>query len=956
MRRPRSSFVALLPLLLVALAALPPLAAQDTARDTAAVAGVVRAQSGRPLAGAVVAFEPGALTTRTEPSGAFTLRVPSGTEGMVTVRLVGFSSATVPVPALTVGARRELPVTLAPLAQLGVVEVVAQRERPLLNAEDAATGGAIERAELQALPTDARDPIALAYFIPGVAQATGFFGDAPKLTINGSNSLYTQYSLDGLENNEGFLGGPRVEFPLAALARLDVFANTYSSEFGRSSNGVVNQISRAGDDTWTGEAFVYSRPGIPVDARAPVAPADPAAARDFRQAQDGFRRLQVGAAGGGPLARDRTFVFGALEYTNENEDRVNSTANTTFLGRELRQTYKAFGRIDHGWSPTQSTTLRVAMSNVNREGQGSGIVAPEADVTTVRMGSISNVTHRSALRGGLASNELSAQVATYRWNFPPTESSLSTPQVTIVDRDSVTPLGVVGSSNFVFDETELQLQLKNVFETTVAGAHTLRVGGDVARSAFTLASSFTNPAGAYVVRNTGNIPSRNGRYSIDDVPPDVEVLSYSIDAAQKQVDLSQLLVGAFVEDRWRLSPSLTLQIGLRWDYDDLTSRGQSTPDLNNFQPRASFNWLPTPRSVVRGGVGLYAGKFPYAIYSDAVQFGPEGNVVASFTGDRAPAFLQGPRTAEVDRSQLPPAEIRELFALGLEQPMSRQASLGYQRELTPNLALSVDGVYVDTRNLPRSWDLNASTYRITPADSLHRAPDANGVLFGDQFRPDSAVAGSYRRRTTSESGGRAEYAGLYTAVRYRVSRTILTDANWVWSRSRNDTEDINFTATQGNDFGAEWADAVNDRRHKVTVRTVYTGVSRLTLGGTADFQTGAPINRVAFNRDLDGSGPSYGVGFVGNADRFYGVPRNGERLPSAFFLNTSVAYHVPTLRGDVELRADVFNVLNSRIESGFTNGIPGGGSRTQFGRPGDPIVYTSAASPRQFQFSARYFF
>jgi hypothetical protein len=920
------------------------------AQAPATVSGVVRAQSGRPLAGAVVAIDAGAATAQTAADGGFTLGVPAGAGATLTVRLAGYSDATVRLPALADGARREVAVVLSPLAQLDVVTVVAPPPRPLINTEDAATGGSIERVELQALPTDARDPIVLAYTIPGVAQATGFFGDAPKLSINGANSLYTQYSVDGLENNEGFLGGPRVEFPLAALQRLDVFANTYSSEFGRSSNGVVNLVSRAGTNAWTGEAFVYNRPGQPIDARSP----NPLTAEQQRAAE-GFRRTQLGLGGGGPLVRDRTFVFGAFEYSNENEDRITSTPRATFTGRELRETYKAFGRLDHGWSDRQSTTLRVALSVADRAGQGSGIVAPEADVTLQRHGSITSITHRVASASRRVGNETSVQLGTYKWDYPPTRSSFDVPQVTIVAPNG-DALGVVGSSNFVFDETELQGQLKNVLEARLGERHTLRVGGDVARSAFTLRGSNTNPAGSYTVVDRGNIPvGPDGRYRFADVPAGVEVASYSIDAAQAAVDLTQTLWGAFVEDRWRLTPALTVQAGLRWDYDDLTSRGNSDPDLDNLQPRVSFNWNATPRSVVRGGVGLYAGKLPYAIYSDARQFGPAGNRTVTFAGDAAPAFLQGPRSAELDRSQLPPGEIRELFALGLEQPMSRQFSAGYQLQVGDDLGLSLDGVYVDTRNLPRSYDLNACTRRIGPADTVNLAP-VNGVYACDADRPNGARTGSFRRNTTSESGGISRYAGLYTEARYRVRADLALTGNWVWSHASNDTEDINFTATQGNDFGAEYADAVNDRRHKVALRAVYSGVRRLTVGGVADYQTGTPVNRIAFGRDLDGSGDNFGVSFVGNQDRFFGVPRNGERLPSTFLLNTSVAYRLPVRAGDVELRADVFNLLNSRIESGFANGIPGGGPRTQLGRPGDPFVYSQYAPPRQLQFSARYAF
>ncbi|MEO5816376.1 MAG: TonB-dependent receptor [Gemmatimonadaceae bacterium] len=937
--------------------------AQQRAADTAVLTGIVREQSGRPVAGAQVTFEPGKFSTATDSSGRFTLHVAADTRGTLLVRRLGLDPVAVPIVALAAGSERNVGVTFHSRTQLDVMSVVATRERPLLNIRDANTGGTVERREIERLPTDARDPIALAYNIPGVAQATGFFGDAPRLSINGANSLYTQYALDGLENNEGFLGGPRVELPLSALARLDVLSTSYGAEFGRSSNGVVNMETRSGGDHWSGEAFVYDRPGLPFDAKASVVPNGENAA-DFRQAQRGFRRTQLGGAGGGPLRSARAdgsgaYVFGAIEYTNENDERVNSTASATFLGRELRETTKAFGRVDQGWSPTQTTTLRVAVSHVNRAGDGTGIIAPEADVTVQRIGTATALIHRSALRDGRWVNEASAQFSTFRWSYPPTRSSVDAPQVTIMQvqpggSDTVA-VGVVGSSNFVFDESERQFQLRNVFQASLGRDHQLRLGADAFRSAFRLTGSQTNPIGAYVVLDDGNIPRQaDGRYRFSDIPANVRVLRYTIDAAQKQVDLGQTLIGAFAEDLWRVSPDVTLTLGLRWDYDDLTSRGASRPDLRNIQPRGSINWLATPTSVVRAGAGIYTGKLPYAIYSDAVQFGPNGNQTVTFAGAQAPAFLQGPRSAGLDRSQLPPGEIRELFALGIRDPRSYQYSLGYQRQFGDRVAMSVDGVVVTTTHLPRSWDLNPDTRGIGPLDTVSLPP-----IVGDAYRPVPPVTGSYRRHTTSESGGESTYRGLYTSVHYRAGDQLLIDGNWVWSHARNNTEDINFNATQGNDFDLEWADAVNDRRHKATLRTTFTGISHLALATIADYQTGQPINRIAFFRDLDGSGDTFGNGFLGNQDRFSGVPRNGERLPGTFLLHGSVAYSIPGttfLSGALELRADVFNVLNSTVASGYANGIPGGGSRTQVGKPGDPILLSSAGPPRQLQFSARYAF
>jgi|CXWL01.1.fsa_nt_gi hypothetical protein len=945
-------------------------AEQLSSQGTAVLSGIVRAQSGRPVGDASVRFSGGGEAT-TSATGHFTLSVAAERAGTLSVRAVGFSPAQIPVAALGASVRRDLAITLNPFFILDAIAVTALKDRPLLNTQDATTGGAVEAAEIRALPTDARDPLALLFNIPGVAQASGFFGDAPVLSFNALNSLYTNYTLDGLDNNEGFLGGQRVEFPLGGLGREEALVNSYSAEFGRSPSGIVNQISRAGTNQRQGEVFAYYRPGRPFDAPNKIAFGTTEAGRDIiNRTQDGFHRLHLGGGLSGPIVRDKTFASGAIEYSTENEDRVTSTARAAFVGTEKREKVKLFGRLDHGWSPTQTTTLRTAYSWVNRAGQGGGVVTPEADVTTRRVGSLTALTHRSALRDGRGSNTISAQLGTFRWYFPPTTSTLDRPQVTILDSATSATLAVVGSSNFVFDESETQLQLRNVYQMQWGRGHTFTAGADGVRSWFKLTGSNTNPSGSYAVFNDpGNpIPLAGSLYSYDGLPANVRVASYTIDANPAQVDLTQNLVGAFVENRWRLRPTLLLISGMRWDYDDITSRGNSTPDLDNFQPRLSFNWYATPRSALRGGVGMYAGKFPYAVYSDAVQFGPNGNATVTFdstTAAGAPALGGGltPAQLQQQRNLLPPREQRVMFARGLQQPMSYQATVGYQVQVGERWAFSLDGVFTETRNLPRSFDLNAVNYQLTPSDT---ATSANKpVTFGDALRPVLPTDGAYRRLTTTESAGTSRYVGVYLSARRELSDRWGVDANWVWSHAKNDTEDINFNAAVGNDFAAEWADASNDRRHKITVRSLYTVADRLRLTVIGDFQTGLPVNRVAgtinpdgstVTYDLTGAGGVFGDGFIGNTSRFYGVQRNGERLPSRFNLSTSVTYLLNTRAGNFEFRADVFNVLNGTEWGNFANGITGGGSRTQFGQPGDPIVLRSPGPPRQVQFSTRYVF
>lgn len=959
-------------LALAAIAVALPVAAQS-----AAISGAIRSQRGDPVVGAEVSIAAGA-GARSDSSGRFFLEVPVGLALTLRAQALGYAPITLALDPLAAGQQRAVAIVLSSVRALDARTVVAQPARPLLNTATATTGGAIEVSEIVALPTDARDPIALLSNVPGVSPATGFFGDAPRLAFNGGNALYSRYLLDGLDNNEGFLGGPRVDVPLGAIARMDAQVNAYGVRHGRSPDGIVDVSSRAGSETWGGDVFVYDRPGRPLDARLPTPFG--AVPEAVARRQEGFARSQVGASLRGALRPGRTYLASAVERTLENEDRIGSTALAVFLGTETRTTWKGYGRVDHGWSPRQTTTLRVAASRIERSGNGSGVVTPEADITTLRIGTLAAITHRSLLRAGRASNTLSVQRGTFRWDFPPTSSDFSRPQVTVIS-PALETQAVVGSSNFVFDERETQWQLREVFESAIGDRHTLRLGADIVASRFRLLAASTNPNGSYVVVNNGDVPTPVGRpLSIADIPASVEVQSYTIDARPQQVNLSQTVWSAFVEDTWRPLADLTITAGLRWDYDDLTSRGESQPDLDNIQPRFAFNWVRGPRVVLRGGVGRYAGRFPYAIYSDAIQLGTRGNAVVTYVGASAPAFGTGPAAGSVPPGDISasPREIFRTFALGLEQPMSRQAALGYQRLLGTRWSVSADVVVSRTENLPWLADLNPIARRLGPADSTPQPCASAASCPGDSSRPEYPAVTGYRRLSTAQSGGTAAYSALYLSARHAVTQGWQLDANWTWSRARNDTEDINFSATQANCFARdrrdtvtgdactsdEWADANNDRRHRLTLRSVVRSRGGAMWSVVADGQTGVPINRLAGTAssagtarfDLLGSGPVRGNAFIGNADRFFGVRRNAERLPGSFTLSTSVAQRLRVRGGALEARLDVFNLLNTLVWGGYANGIGGGGSRTQFGRPGDPRRLFASAAPRQVQLSVRFTF
>jgi hypothetical protein len=490
------------------------------------VAGRGAGQSGRPLAGARVTLRPvGARADVvtdadvTDAEGRFTLRLPAAVAYRLVVARAGYAPDSLTLAPLAAGTRRAVALTLAPRAQLDVVTVVAAPDRPLLNTSDATTGGAVERREIERLPADARDPIALAYNIPGVAQATGFFGDAPRLAVNGENALYTPYVLDGLENTEGFLGGPRVELPLSALARLEVLASGYGAAWGRSANGVVAQETRAGAARWTGEAFVYNRPGIPLDAAAPVVPPgqDP---DDFRRSQDGFRRTQAGGAAGGPLRRVRA------DGTARSASAPSSTPPRTRTASRAprRPCSPGASAARRGSSPARRPRLepdadddaarRGERRRARRRGHRDRRPRGRRDRRAPRHVDGARPPQRAARRARQPRRRAAARHLPLE--LPAHRRRPSRPQVTVARVVGTDTVAAASSARATSSSTSARRSSSCATcsrRRSATGRHTLRAGVDAWRSRFRLRASQTNPNGRYVVLDEGNVPRLpDGRY------------------------------------------------------------------------------------------------------------------------------------------------------------------------------------------------------------------------------------------------------------------------------------------------------------------------------------------------------------------------------------------------------------------------------------------------------------
>jgi outer membrane receptor for ferrienterochelin and colicin len=884
---------------------------------------------------------------------------------------------------------RSVRLALEPLASFSeAVTVTAESQTVAPNAVNAEVSATLAAVEIEAVPVEGRDLTRALFRLPNVTQATGFYPEAPNVSINGANGLYTAYLMDGLDNNENFLGGQKFAVPTGFVQDVTVLTGSFSAEFGRTGNGIFNVTTKSGSSTYHGEAFYLSRPGASVDASSPYA------GRDLtgNQVKDGFRRDQLGAAIGGPLAGDATFFFANVEATHDRKDNLLTSprigVSDTVPG-ENTFLYVS-GRVDHRFTDSLVAAVRANVGDVAVERQGGGLDGgtqfPEAGSTQDRS-SVLTAASLDAISGSLY-NRASVSFTRFRWNYV-RAGETGRPSATALGADGST-VAVLGHPGWTFDDLEETFHVQDKVDLLL-GDHTVKLGAEAITSSFSLLGG-GNPAGNYLVQLDAADEAylaalgRGAHLSIYDLPADVPVLRYDVELKRSAIEHRQTIWSAWAEDQWAVSPRFTIGLGVRWDVDTLSEGGGDGYDTNNVAPRLSLNYRLDDRSVLRAGAGLFYDKVLYAIYSDALQQSStaagyrsqlaelvalgllpagtdldrvlhDGNLSASFTGV---TFLDGPTPEEVQgsREDVISNELRLLNPDGYDNPVTTHLTLGYQRQLAQDVLLSVDLIQTRGSGLPRLANLNApAPYPLTDPDSVVVRTPAEA----DATRPVALVDGGARNIVMTEMEGDARYrAATVTLQTARGARLWAGRLSYTLSQLENDTDDINFRAQDANGFDAEWGPSVNDRRHVISALVQVFPLPRLSCTLAALVQSGQPINRIPDaaiwgTTDLNGDGRSFGDAYVGNSDRWPGAARNSDRLPWSSVFDLGVAYRLPLLGDEIELRADVFNLFNHVNLSGYANNATQS-NQIQTGPEGAELVERNAGPPRQIQLGVRYVF
>lgn len=869
-----------------------------------------------------------------------------------------------------------------------------------INTLNATVKSQLDEEEIEMLPVEGRDLSRVLYRLPNVSQATGFYPEAPVVSINGANGLYTQYQIDGLGNNENFLGGPKFPIPIGMVKDVTVLSNNFSSEFGWTTNGVFNVTTKSGTNDFKGEVYYVLRPGPPLDASSPFAQRD----LSGNQVKDGFRRHQVGTAFGGAIVKDKTFYFIDIEYTRDRKDNL---LNSPGLGvNETVRGYNDFillsGKIDHKWNDKLKSTLRahVGIVDIDRQGGGleGGVQFPSAANSQRRNSAI--VAWQNTFTGNKFKEEFNVQFSRFDWNYG-LPANPDQPQTTVLDPNEQT-VAILGHPGFRFHDIENSLQIQDKW-TFFLGEHVLKVGGDYRFSRFNLAGG-GNPNGNYTVKLTqGELDALaasnlGAQLDVNDIPDTAEVLNYAVELRETTVGADQHIMGVYLEDQVQIG-RLRVNLGLRWDFDNLSRGGGDSYDLNNIAPRISANYQIDEKRSIRFGYGMYYDKIYYAYFSDALQFNStssdyqrqlqelidqgilpaetdissvinEGNLTA---GLQNVDYLQGPLGDDLQgqRENVFSNELRILNPNGYDNPYSHQFMIGYQQQISKEMLFYVDLMHNRSENLPRINNLNApAPYSIDPDNVVVRSQAE-----ADLSRPIPIYDGSYtiidgdtlngiaRNIVMTENAGKSRYyAASLNLTKIRGDDKYSFRLIYTLSRLENNTEDINFRAMDANDFEAEWGPSINDRTHMINSFFTWYPVKGFSMNFAGLLQSGQPINRIPDatlygTTDLNGDGRSFGDAYVGNSDRSPGELRNSDRLPWSVNFDIGIQYRTKLVSyGELEFRMDIFNLFDVVNLSGYANNATQS-NQIQVGPASSGLlVRRNAGPPRQFQFSVRYLF
>jgi outer membrane receptor protein involved in Fe transport len=479
------------------------------------------------------------------------------------------------------------------------------------------------------------------------------------------------------------------------------------------------------------------------------------------------------------------------------------------------------------------------------------------------------------------------------------------------------------------------------------GNHSIKLGGSLTYDVTTQLYQ-PNQNGIYFYRGSPEVAPTPFQFN----------QSFALDPQARLLKPQAYVIGTFVQDDWRLTNRLTLNLGLRYDVEILKRipYWPAPVDKDNVDPRVGFAWDPTGQQTwaVRGGFGRFTQQHPiFTILKGAVQ-GRYGIVQLSLPAndpnfptfpEALPSFPPG--------AVLPARNLQEISP-DLENEQSWQVSGGVQRRLGQRASLSVD--FTLNRGQKHGFlDVNQPAPISKDIINAANGSVVRTVAQADLTRPELPVPDGFRRIEILTNEGRYWYEGARVAFQHRTD-PLTFNVSYTLSHAE---ERLNHwdPPEDSSDPELDRATAYADAPHNLVVSATWNVPGRgallsgWRLSGVGYARSGHPWT-VRYAADLTGT--SLTTCSPRGCNVTQPGKRNTERAEPIQYMDLTLArtLSMPWVRQRIEVRADVFNVLNNQnyVSDGYI-GIIGNAS---FGQP--TAGATNVWPGRQFQFAATYRF
>jgi outer membrane receptor protein involved in Fe transport len=887
--------------------------------------------------------------------------------------------------------------TFGPRLEVGTAETrieVNGESSELLVKDSPLRGGNFQPREVRDLPLPVLNPLSLARILPGATDAAGSAAHSgvgktgASFSINGQRPRGNNYMLDGTDNNEVWMTGLEQAFTIAdAIEEISVQTSNFSVEFGRAGGGVFNVITKSGTNDLHG-TLLWRYQSQRFNSISNLDRLDGVTQAVFCDNIFGF-------TAGGPIRKNKTFFFAGFQ-----EEKHHSTGNNPmqiptadavsrlqtlfannprlnlYLGAlgNLRGTGAPFnvglgvdpltgldrgsvqfatgsyilpsindgpqwlGRIDHYASQSHRLSLRFSYdSRLNLPmHNGSTVVSFPGFVGEQAYSHYNVVFADSYTFSPSYTNEFRFSYERPDGQFGVTwpgsnPMALSLPLISITDGSqqlAAPGLGSNGqfhfSNNFLVQETQ----------TKLTGRHALRYGAEVLRE--TVRQAF---AGATL----GNITfTQSAGYSafanfLDDYSGPSAKIARLFGTTVFSPD--QFRQSYFFQDNWKVMPTLTVTLGLRYERPGQAANSLPYPGFSGFDPAQflvrrevhsdnldfgpafGLAWSPSAhpgklgrlsgdgKTVIRGGYQISYDAFFTQMLTGLTT--PNNTTTAHTspnTGRGSPNwFEQLPGAASTPQL----TDSRSAIDPTLRAPYTERWSLGFQRQLPNNLLLDVSYIGSESHRLTTGADWNPR------------------LLTGVRVYPD------YGPAMVLTSQGNSSYHALQTRLDRRFNHGFQLSASYTWSKDIDSTSDPTSQSTQ--DPGGVYMTSVPisqgglkldrglseyDRTHRLTVAYLWAipgprsgwlknALRGWSLAGITTFQSGTPFT-VANGFDRNNDGISEDRPDIGNPN----APLNTRAVIST---SCATGYQNPDT-GSCVIRSDVHWVEGTGLPNAATVG------------------------------------